>query len=126
MSFVNLSVERTYEYTLSLCTTQQQASSNLQASKQSRSESKNTQRECVFFAKRRRLFTTPKGRVNSQKQYTLWVGIFYEWGIETELNQIVKIDKIDKIDTLSFDKIRVKNIIKIYEFLYIYIIYKYY
>ena len=59
------------EYTLSLCTTQQQASSNLQASKQSRSESKNTQRECVFFAKRRRLFTTPKGRVNSQNYYTL-------------------------------------------------------
>ena len=48
---INLSVERTHEYTLSLCTTQQQASSNLQASKQSRSESKNTQRECVFFAK---------------------------------------------------------------------------
>ena len=40
----------TAEYTLSLCTTQQQPSSKLQASKQSRSESKNTQRECVFFS----------------------------------------------------------------------------
>ncbi len=55
-----------FPYPLTVCTTQQQASSNLQASKQSRSESKNTQRECVFFAKRRRLFTTPKGQNNKQ------------------------------------------------------------
>ena len=54
---------------------------------------------CIF-AKRRRLFTTPKGRVNGQKQYTLWVGVFLKWGIATELNQIAKID-ISDINDIS-------------------------
>ena len=57
------------KYTLSLCATQQQASSNLQASKQSRSERKNTQRECVF-AERRRLFTT-EGSKQSKLVHTV-------------------------------------------------------
>ena len=42
-----------WKHPLSLCTTQQQPSSNLQARKASKSECKNTQRECVFCRKLR-------------------------------------------------------------------------
>ena len=54
-----------------MCTTQQQPASKVQASKQSRSERKNTQRECVFLLSDADC-SRPK-EANSQKQYPLTV-----------------------------------------------------
>ena len=59
-------IHQPFQHPLTVCTPQQQPSSNLQASKQSRSERKNTQRECMFLLSDADC-SRPKG-VNLQKQ----------------------------------------------------------
>ena len=49
LRFLHFQKKHTQEHPLTVCTTQQQPASNLQASKQSRSERKNTHSQCVFL-----------------------------------------------------------------------------